>query len=602
MKPPSIRTLLVLVYLAGVVPMPVAAQQPAAGGAPLPDGTPLQGDQFPRFLRPTHTGMFGFDNFLVLGDYPTVRFKRGDIDQETGVTEETWARVGVTEVAGRAVSVFRPEWPADVLRQRFRSQRWGVDRPMLFWGEVVVPGAGDSGRRAVYLQMAPTNLSASQVVRVNDSVQYASHAVNIWVPDFGESRVQRGDAGIDLAGVTRPFYELFVDEYETLAVVSQTALLTDELGFHQNVQNSISGIGLPVFDDSATYRSDGTLQGIEVYPPGGWATARATLHQQSHQWGDYSAVWDRLGIVRQGDDPDYHTPLITPGAVLAGAVLEGTRHVAAATAGGFVIERTIPTIRYHPITLYRMGLVPANDLPEIRLFLDQGQFDPSGRSAPDVGSRVDGGEVVLVSSDLLAADGGRTGPVVDRVRRALIYVTRDGLASAEEMDIINFYGARFGATRGVTSWDGYPSFFEATHGRASMSTDITPRRGATVEGKIESHPPVEDLPVAADALTGVLLDGEIPGRVARGEALTLTGRVTATDRDDFTIVCFRFLRYGASDPNDVFVCSSLAVDRFVVEHTFTSRQSGVYTVEPFLFWPDSEGQLARARYGVVVVE
>ena len=51
-------------------------------------------------------------------------------------------------------------------------------------------------------------------------MQYASHAVNIWVPGFGDSRIRDGETVIDLGAVTRPFYEAFVDEYETLAVVS----------------------------------------------------------------------------------------------------------------------------------------------------------------------------------------------------------------------------------------------------------------------------------------------------------------------------------------------------------------------------------------------
>ena len=612
MKRHSIRTWVAVVCLVCLFPSVASAQEDGgtegSQSVPLPDGTPVQGDQFPRFIQPTHDGEFGFENFLVLGDYPTVTFERRDVLQESGVSEETWTRIDVAEVAGRTVSVFRPVWSSAELDAGFRTQRWGVDRPTLFWGQVVVPEVGELGRRDVYLQLSPTNLPSSPVAPVSDTVQYASHAVNIWVPDFGESRIESGDTALNLGDVTRRFYEVFADEYDTLAVVSQTALLSSHIGFRQNVQNQIFGIGMPVFDESRVYGSEGVLQGVEAYPPGGWATLRATLHQQAHQWGDYSSVWNQLGIARQGDDPLRHTPLITPGAVLAGAVLEATRRVSSPSPAEVAIERTLPTIEYHPITLYRMGLLAADALPEMGVFVDQGQFEPINRASPDPGTSVDGSQVPLFFSDFLAADGQRAGPPVDRVRRAVIYVSRGGLALQDEMDVVNFYAARGEARQGVSSWDQYPSFFEATGGRAVMSTEIVKLSDLTPDEELEPSPvaedvalAVEDLDVAVDALAGVLLDEPIPGRVAHGESVRLSGLVTARDRDDFSIVCFRFIRYGTADLNDQFICSTLVGNRFSLDVTFSPAQLGSYTVEPFLFWPGADRQFARSRYGVLVV-
>jgi hypothetical protein len=364
------------------------------------------------------------------------------------------------------------------------------------------------------------------------------------------------------------------------------------------VKNAVTGIGLDLFDTTSDYGSAGVLQGIEVYPPGGWATAQATLHQQTHQWGDYTRVWDQVGIVRQGDRPDSHVPLLSPGAFAAGAVLEGTRRV----NGASFIERTVPTVTFHPLTLYRMGLLDVTRLPQLRVFVDQGQFDSTDRTAPPIGTSVEGGDIVVVGSDFVAADGPRTGPVAARVRRALIYVTRTGLASRAEMDVVNFYAARLAATEGVVSWDGYPSFFEATGGRATLTTDVTPKAGATPEGKLWPGPPTEYVDVATTALNDVIMDRPIPGRIAVGETVTLSGTVTATDGQDSSIACFRFIRYGSTDPNEVFVCGSLSARRFSVGLTFTADQRGRYTVEPFLFGADASRPEARARYGVIAVE
>ena len=592
------RTWVVSLGLVGLLSQGAWTQQPGDTTSSLPDGTPLQGEQFPRFLTPTYDLEFGFDDFLVLGDHSVIQFELRDLDQESGFSIETWSRTATREVAGRLVSVFRPVWPADRLRDALRTQRWGVDRPSLLWGEVVVPDVGPHGRRRVYLQIAPSNIPPSVVSQASSTLQYTSHAVNIWVPGFGQTRIRQGEGSYDLGTVTKRFYELFVDEYETLAIVSQTALLMSSGGFRRNVKNDVSGIGLELFDLTADYGSSGILQGVEVYPPGGWATARDTLHQQGHQWSDYTGLWDQLGIVREGNEPASHTPLLSPGAVVGGAVLEATRRV----DGSSTIDRTLPAVAFHPLTLYRMGLIGLAEVPQLRVFVDQGQFDPADRVSPPIGTRVEGGDVTVVGSDFVAADGARSGPAATRVRRALIYVSRTGLASKAEMDIVNFYAARLAATDGVASWDGYPSFFEATGGRATLTTDVTPRADATSDGKLTPGPTTAHLAVATDALADVILDQPIPGRISAGQAVTLSGTVTSTDNDDSSIACFRFIRYGSTDPNEVFVCGSLTAQRFVVDVTFTADQRGRYTLEPFLFTADAVRPSARSRYGVIEVE
>jgi hypothetical protein len=594
-----------LLWWVGVAGSVLSAQAPVtsrdAPRSPLADGTPLRGDQFPRFLKPTHQGEFGFDDFVVLGSHLTIQFERPATGFDAETIVETWNRLGTTTVGGRSASVFRMVWPAATLADAYRRQRWGVDRSLLWWGQVVVETAGAEQRRDIYLQLTPTNIPASTVVLVNESVQYTSHAVNIWVPDYGESLAEGGATAFELATVSQRFYEQFADQYDTLAIVSQTAFLTDPIGFRHVVSNNIAGLGLPRFDVSADFGSEGVLRGIEAYPPGEWASQRAALHQQEHQWSDYSAVWNGLSVDRAGDAPDQHTPLITPGEVVTGAVLDGATRVVSDDVEGFVIALSTPTVTYHPWTLYRMGLIPPSDVPDLRVFVDQAQFAPDERSSPPVGTPVVGPSQPVFVQDVIAADGSRSGPSVERVRRAVVYVTRAGLASQEEMDVVTFYAARVAARQGVTSWDGYPSFFEATGERATMSTTVVPRPGVGA-GPVEDEPAVSHLNVATDALHGLLLDKEIPGRIDVGAPLVVSGIVTAADRDDFTFACLRFLRYGALDANEAFVCSSLAGSRFSVELTFSVEQRGRYTVEPFLFWPGAAGQVARSRYGVITVE
>ena len=286
---------------------------------PLPDGQPLRAQQVPRFLRPTHNGSFGFNRFLVLGDHPAVTFERWDWNDTNRTVRwrpETWRRATTRAVAGRLVSVFHPKWPARLLRSALRYQSWGVDRPFLYWGRLRIPGTNDD--MGVYLRIVPPNIPGSPVVRINNRVQYASHVVNIRDPNFGDSRVQGGDTDLNPSEITRLFYEHFADEYEVIAVVSEAQQLGNWSGFHGVIRNGIGGIGLDRFDWSARYGSAGVLQGFEGYPgTGNWATWATVLHEQGHQYGEYTKAWESLRppLDRRGHAPDAHTPLLFPDAV-----------------------------------------------------------------------------------------------------------------------------------------------------------------------------------------------------------------------------------------------------------------------------------------------
>ena len=232
-----------------------------------------------------------------------------------------------------------------------------IDHPFLFFGDVVAPGAASAAaapagagapgdRQFVYLQMtlpgrgslaantvkplsknpgAIQNLPEAVITQVADDVQFSSDVVNIWGRDYGDSRVSGGDTAFDLESVAQTFYEHFADDYDVLAVVSQHTEFTDGFGFHRVVRNPVTGLGLPIADDSAAYGSNGVLQAVEGYPPGGFASNRTMLHETAHQWSEYSGVWDavtlpapgaRSALDRRGHDPEAHTPLLYPGEVL----------------------------------------------------------------------------------------------------------------------------------------------------------------------------------------------------------------------------------------------------------------------------------------------
>ena len=303
---------------------------------------------------------------------------------------------------------------------------------------------------------------------------------------------------------------------------------------------------------------------------------------------------------RVDDAPKVHTPLLTPGAVAYGAVLPGDVRVGRPLAddgqpGAYRIERTVPLVRYHPLTLYRMGLLPAAELSPVQVFLDQGQFAVASDGVPEPGTAVSGETVEVTVNDLMAADGIRTGPAVTAVRRAVVYVSRGGLASQAEMDVVNYFARRLGESSGVTSWNRYPSLSEATGGLAAMTTDIR-RKPEVQAAPAVTGPSGACAKVGIDALVGITLDDEFGDCLQAGATVELSGELTLTDRSDYYAVCFRFRRYGAANAQRVFVCDELNVNRFALSMTFPETEPGGYTVEPFAFWPWSEDQLPLTIY------
>ena len=572
---------------------------------PLPDGQPLRAQQVPGFLQPTHNGSFGFNNVLVLGDHPAVTFERWDRDEDERSTRwrsETWRRTTTRAIAGRVVSVFRPRWPARLLRRALRYRSWGVDRPFLYWGRLLVPGT--DGETNLFLRIVPPDISASPVARINDRVQYASHVVNLRVPDFGDSRVQGGDMELSLPEITRRFYEHFADAYEVIAVVSDAQQFSGNWGaFHRTVRNNISGIGLPLFDRSADFGSAGVLNGVEAYSGkgSGWASWDTVLHEQGHQYGERSKVWESLHPPLDRRWYSGHTPLLFPGAVTYGEVLYGDRRVTRVRSAGrpdrFEIERTLPLVRYHPLTLYRMGLAPASAVPDMLVFRDQGQF--GGTKRPEPGTVVKGGTTAVTINDLLAADGVRRGPAVRRIRRAIVFVSRGRLVPKAQMNVLNYFARRLGASSGVTSWDRYPSFAEATRGRATMTTRIRPRgRPAARPG-----PAGRCAKVGTRALVGVRLDREVGGCLRAGDTLRVSGRLTLTDRRDYDTVCIRFRRYPDAGKRDrISECARLdGRNRFTLEATLPAGRPGGYRMQVYAFWPGSGRHLSSYTGAIEVL-
>ncbi len=573
----------------------------APSGAVAPSGTPptaeaalpapLWYDQDPPLIRADHAGGLSLDDFLVAGDVATLTFERLSSAAENFVVQETWRRTGTTDIDGQLISVFNPSWDNAALWDSIGWQRRGFDRPYAQFGMLLVPRSSDAtnaGEDAVAgfiirLRLTPLNVPAAQITQIDAGTQYASHVVNLVMPGFGDGRLTAGDYGHEFDEAARRFYAHFSDEHASIAFVPRQQHVVPYDAFHHNVRNPIAGLGaLPVFDDSAAYGSAGVLRSVQFYPDVSFTSNASSTHAIGHQWVDY---WDWSGLAggldRAGRDAASHTPLIYPGEVYAGSVLDVTRRVAAVGDGtSYALERTRAPAMLHPTTLYRMGLIGPESVPELLVFENQGQFDEIDSSAPPVGTAVAGGGRRVHINDILAAHGARDGPVDDAWSRATVVVSRDGLLSAEEMSYWNFFAARHAATGGTTTWEGVPSFFEATGGLVPLRTDVTPLHAAKLVETAETG----DAPIAPGEFRGVALDAPVPARIAVGESVTIAGAVTTTERDDFNIACALWERHGAESGN--LRCASITGDRFTLQVNFSAADAGRYTLGILLYYSE----------------
>ena len=233
--------------------------------------------------------------------------------------------------------------------------------------------------------------------------------------------------------------------------------------FQRTVLSDIRGIGLEARDDRAAFGGM-AVRAVELLPAGFVGHHGTRLHQLGHHWGDEMHPGAIAGIAPADDAPGRHTPLLYPGGTLLGGVLDGTRHVErAVTSGGvetFTIGRPQPPAVFHPLQLYRMGLLSPAEVPDLRVFTDQAQLGPLRASSPAVGTAVVWESRSVGMNTIVAALGTREGPVFTDWHQAGIVVS-DAPVSQVEMDYYNFYAQRAEAQTGTRAYDGFGSSHSA---------------------------------------------------------------------------------------------------------------------------------------------
>ena len=617
------------------------AQLTTAPAAVLPRGTGLSFRQEPPVLTASHTGPVKLREFRVLGDVDEVRFVR--FDEEQGVDVLTTFDVGsrirretFTEgpLKGHTVSTFELIFPAEYVDTVLRQETlWGAFS--ISWGRYLRPGEAVSEGSGIDLRFASTRLvDAGDPDRLPDvevrvpeagKVQYTSDVVNLRVEDFGDARARDQDlAAIDLEAVTKLFYQYFGDDYDILSITPQDAHISDYAGMHVIAWTDVCGVGLTEisngmicddddhdndrpFDETGYYGSGGALYGVQYYPQNAGLDLSTMTHEYAHQYGHYFDWNQTHGIRRAGAEPGSHTPLIFPEETLVGGLLEGNFRIGpqgdcpARTATlDYQICASEAPYRFHPLTLYAMGLMDETELASypMKIFEDQRQ----GRSAPvestlsvSTGDEIQGAAKDVSWAALRAHHGEYRGTKApEDVRWATIVVSRDGLLSQEELNYWSWFTRRLmdPNNTGRIDFMGYGSLRASSNGAIRLDTGITPPIGTTGPQRASME---EDPPFSSLDWQGIVLESTFPSRFRVGEEIVVKGRVTLAGRNRYQRIGLE--PYEPQGPSGALSSFYAPIDArdgsFELRHTIRPEEVGRYSL---WFYLESAGSASDDRW------
>jgi hypothetical protein len=167
------------------------------------------------------------------------------------------------------------------------------------------------------------------------------------------------------------------------------------------------------------------------------------------------------------------------------------------------------------------------------------------------------------------------------------------------MNWYNFLAQRSGDRNdsGVATVDGYGSPYQESSAKVRVRTNIEPTTGPALPESFD----IDNPGMAQGDLRGVSLSSPVPNHIKAGQPVTIAGRVTATDRTDFSQLAILFVNYETKAQVPAFGTISRSGD-FTATVTFTDAQKGRYMAAAILFYPGSGSQSARSLYTPIFVE
>jgi hypothetical protein len=301
------------------------------------------------------------------------------------------------------------------------------------------------------------------------------------------------------------FYSTHGDKFDFINFV----LVGGQRGnrFHFATKNTVQGIGLSIFDNTAQYGSAGKLQGINTFPISSFFDGgeKAFAHETGHQWINFLAgtpfaigtphwpVGDVAGNVM--------------GFSIGGAGGQGGNFPFTFSpngAGGFVVgsSNNIILSTFNSMELYLMGLIPPSEVETFFVLNDQTQN-------VTVGQTLQPSEITLVTvNDVIAARGARVPDSTQSQKnfRVATIVLSEQLLDARAMAFYDYFARRAEAKQQLTFASGLATgtcnpWYLATGGRSVMVSAIADAPAPTpIQLMLDTSGPAVDQVAALDSI------------------------------------------------------------------------------------------------------
>ncbi len=297
-------------------------------------------------------------------------------------------------------------------------------------------GGTRDDHEALVLDRATSTAKVATAVEVRDQV-----AVVEVVGDYDKNLADGTLNAAPREDVARRFYELQPDAYDFLVAFSTFEFDAGAAkAFAWGVQNTDQGIGLPQFDNSDLFGSDGRLQSFidmealsgsstDPLDPRFEETLTTLTHEIMHRWGarvhfalpDGSPSDELLGV-----DGSHWSFLLDSRA----SVMYGNRW----RDEGDGTFTSVGTLKfYSPLDLYLAGFYGPEEVPPFFVIEGSGE-DPT--RLPSLGATVTGTRRDVTIDDVIAAEGPRVPPASEaphEFRVAFLLLTRPGETVTDDM-------------------------------------------------------------------------------------------------------------------------------------------------------------------------
>jgi Tol biopolymer transport system component/flagellar hook assembly protein FlgD/fibronectin type 3 domain-containing protein len=243
--------------------------------------------------------------------------------------------------------------------------------------------------------------------------------------------------------IAREFYRLHKDEYDFLVIFTNFSYQMPQpemVAFYSQVKNDTQGIGLQTFDYSASYGSNGRLQGtidmgdiarlaVDPVEPRFEFTLDTISHEMMHRWAAYLKFKNPDGTLNTGllgrDNAHWSYLLDTDASLMYGNTWQDN--------GDGTFTSVKARKYYSQLDLYLMGFIDKSEVPPM-LLIENPDIDPARVS--EVGVTISGSPRYVTIDEIVAAEGDRIpGPAQAQrsFTTAFIYVTAPGTFSPDDL-------------------------------------------------------------------------------------------------------------------------------------------------------------------------